>query len=238
MFKHFNKIYIIGGLGVIGKLLHQRISFLYEEANVVIFDKGDKIIIENGTPSLPNLVIISTPISEITKTMRKLVEINPRHTYVIEIGSVKSPIVKTCLDIMKSKKCHIMFNSVHPMAGVLSSWNIIDWGKTCLFIEVDNVPFYEPIKDFLLKMKFVIKNVKYEDHDKVLAKVSHLSHFMIMKYVDFCKKTLTPKELEMAGTSFEMFEKLADGARRLQDIYDYNKELPKVIEDFSKNLSE
>lgn len=232
----FKRIYIIGN-GVMGKLLHQRIERFYN-TQVVVFDKDDTIYIANGSPEEPNLVIVCTPISTITHILIQISSQNPAHTYICEIGSVKGKLVREYASIFDDRE-NIFFESVHPMVGPLATdWNVFNWNKNCIIIQEDltKSPKTLLISRFWREIGFNIRRMDPTRHDEVIGKLSHLSHYMILAYVDFVESTLREDELRLAGPSFDKFKELAKGAQRLEDIYVCNESLPELVESYSKHM--
>lgn len=234
----FAKIYIIGGAGVMGKLLHARISQFYQSGEVVVFDKGEFLRIYDGTKDQPNLVIVATPISEIGKTLEKIAKVNPQWTFVTEIGSVKGGVWADYFATMtQGVNRHLHFASTHPMVGPLAKdWDVLNWGKKCIIIdgEHDNTECHPWIVTFWRDLGFVIERLSSaRRHDEIVGKLSHLSHYMIKMYVKYINETMTQEEIKLGGTSFEAFKKMAEGAERLNDIYEANRELPALVESFA-----
>ncbi len=220
----FKNVYVIGAKGVMGQLLSRRIRTFMPKLNVIDFDKGDELLFGEG----PNLVVISTPISTIKGIIEDIAKLKPSQTFVVELGSVKGQFN----EYVTAAEGLAGFDSAHTMTGPLATdWDVFDWKKNCIFIN-NKAPNKEVI-DFWKDLGFVIKAIDYKSHDIVIGKLSHLSHFMIMTYVDFIKETLTADEIALAGTSFEKFSAMAVGARRLNDIYTANDFLPNITADFS-----
>jgi prephenate dehydrogenase len=225
-----------------GKLLHKRILDFYKPTpEVVVIDKDDRLAIDSGNINDFHLVIISTPIGQISSTFKKIVEINPEHTYVCEIGSAKEEVYEQCIQAMSSPSdnIHLFFESVHPMVGPLATdWNVFEWNKKCLIVrkDIERRPETQRIEQFWKDIGFSTHLMSLEQHDDVIGRLSHLSHFMIMEYVNFVKKTLPPELLKFGGPSFETFSKMAEGAARLEDIYKANAELKGIVAAFSKHL--
>lgn len=242
----FSRIFIIGAAGVMGKLLTKRLQDFYTDQHgnldLVLLDKGSTINIPDGDADHYNLVIVSTPISEIGKTLESIVAIDPKFTFITEIGSVKGGLWSD-YQVVMSQLTHpnSFFASTHPMVGPLAKdWDILDWKRKCVIIsgETDSTDCHKWFMDFWTDLGFVNEIMTSSiRHDEVIGILSHLSHFMIMMYVRHAKKVLTPEELGLAGTSFETFVKMADGAERLHDIYDANRSLPKLVEGFCKDMS-
>ncbi len=237
----FSRVYIIGGKGVMGKLLHERIAKFYP-TEVIIIDKDDDIVISDGDADHYNLVIVSTPISVIGPTLEKIADIDPKFTFVTEIGSVKGGLWADYQIVMsRLTHPHSFFASTHPMVGPLAKdWDVLDWKKKCVIIsgETESTDCHKWFMDFWQDLGFINEVLTNANrHDEVIGVLSHLSHFMIMMYVRHAKKVLTAEELALAGTSFETFVKMAEGAERLHDIYDANRSLPKLVEDFCKDMT-
>jgi prephenate dehydrogenase len=89
-------------------------------------------------------------------------------------------------------------------------------------------------RQFWEEMGFSLEDIDAGEHDEKIGKLSHVSHYMIMKYVEFVDATMTEDDKKLAGSSYEKFKKMAEGAKRLKDIYDSNQKLPEIIEEFSE----
>lgn len=242
----FSRIFLIGAQGVMGKLLTQRLKDFYCDdhgmLDLVMLDKGDPINIPDGDDKHYNLVIVATPISEIGRTLEKIVAIDPKFTFITEIGSVKGGLWADYQVVMSQMTdSHSFFASTHPMVGPLAKdWDILDWKKKCIIIsgETESTDCHKGFMDFWQDLGFVNEIMtSAKRHDEVIGILSHLSHFMIMMYVRHAKKVLTTEELALAGTSFDTFVKMAEGAERLHDIYDANRSLPQLVEGFCKDMS-
>jgi prephenate dehydrogenase len=234
----FGRIYIVG-MGVMGKLLHDRIFHFYT-GNIVTFDKDDTIRIEDGTAEAPNLVIISTPISTIGNLVQQIADLAMSNTYITEIGSVKDASIAMHGIVEQSGNPSLFFGSTHPMVGPLAKdWHVLDWHRKCLILGgqpgVPSCP--EPIAQFWRDLGFETHQIGFTAHDEFIGKLSHLSHFMIMMYVRYIHATMKPEEIALAGTSFETFSKMAEGAERLHDIYEANPYLNNITKEFSEFMT-
>ncbi len=236
----FGQIYIIGGSGVMGQLLNDRIALMFQNDRnhsfeCEIFDKGDKLSIRSGTNKLPNLVIIATPIKEILSVVKKLAKLKITNVYFTEIGSVKGNLVKAYQEEIGGTK----FLSVHPMIGPLAKdWKDIKWSKyNCLFIDAfEKIPEHRAIRGFWRDLGFICHDIDATYHDEIIGKLSHLSHFLVKTYVNYVHNTLSKEELSLAGPSFKFFEKLAKGSERLKDMFDTNSALPTLLKEFKGKL--
>ena len=229
-----------------GKLLTQRLKDFYMDdhgtLDLVLLDKGDPINIPDGDAEHCNLVIVSTPISEIGRTLEKIVAIDPKFTFVTEIGSVKGGLWADYQIVMSQMSHpHSFFASTHCMVGPLAKdWEVFDWKRKCIVISGDseNNDCHSWIIDFWKDLGFKIEIIKSSiRHDEVIGILSHLSHFMIMMYVRYAKNVLTPQDLALAGTSFETFVKMSEGDERLSYIYETNRALPKLVDEFCDYMS-
>ncbi len=163
-----------------------------------------------------------------------------KNTFVTEIGSVKGGL---CIKYNRIMNGRLPFLSTHPMTGPLDTlWGEKAWGRKCLIVDNDNneheLQDRLSIVTFWEDLGFVIRYIGATDHDRVIGTLSHLSHYMILAYVKMVGETLSPEEIDLAGTSFEKFKAMARGAERLKDIYVANEELPSLIEDYSITLFE
>ena len=235
----FKNIHIIG-YGVMGRLLRQRIDKFYG-GNIVVSDRGEGIIIPDGTEEGPSLVIIATPISAVTSICEQIATLNPRHTHVCDVASTKSNYMRW-RNIFKSAQKEnntLHWGSYHPMVGPLAKdWDVKYWGRKCLQARLAcSVSEHNILmNDFWRDLGFKVEQIDHERHDVLIGKLSHLSHYLILKYVEFIESNMSKKEIALAGTSFEKFKEMADGARRLGDIYESNKHLPELVKEFEDFL--
>lgn len=230
----FGRIYIVG-MGVMGKLLHDRIKLFYP-ADIVTFDKDDVIKIEDGIIETPNLVIVATPVSTLFDVVKNVAALKPKHTYITEIGSVKDSSIAMHAAVDRERNGSMFFGSTHPMVGPLAKdWDVLDWHRKCLILGGEPGVFSCPdeIAGFWKDLGFDTQYIGFSKHDEVVGKLSHLSHYMIMMYIRYVRETMKPEEIALAGTSFETFAKMAEGAERLQDIYKTSPYLEKMTREFS-----
>lgn len=233
---NFGHIFIIGN-GVMGKLLKKRIENFYftlPHQRVTVYDKGDELKLneDKQTATLPTLVIVATPISEIQPVLKKIAELNPENTYVNEIGSVKG-MLKKYVEIFRGRNPN--FCSIHPMVGPLADWESESWNAKCLFV-MDTAPLPQAVRGLWEGLGFEFKSIDYQDHDVVIGKLSHLIHFTIIKFVAYVESTTSAYERELAGSSWYKFKEMAEGAKRLSDIYETNTSLPGLVKEFSRFL--
>ncbi len=245
----FDNIMVIG-YGVMGQMLERKIRYIYQDSYISWADKTHTK--EHYTNHFKNnkgthLVIIAVPISEVQGIIETLVEVNPQNTYVTDIASVKDEYYDWADSFVRPSDCDMQYVSVHPMVGPLAKNWMDKWEKPykCIVIQeslrrkakVERGNNTEPILAFWESLGFELSAMRPDDHDRVIGILSHLSHWLVMEYVGFVEKKVSSEHLELAGPSFAHFKELAEGAKRLSDIYESNFSLNGIVEDFKNYLS-
>lgn len=168
-----------------------------------------------------DLLILATPLSTILPIARQIKADHP--LLVIDVGSVKGPIVKEFAKLTKGK---VEFLSTHPMAGTEKSGfaaadpDLFKGAKWILVPHKKNKAKIEPWIQLFGATPIIMSA---EEHDRKTALISHLPALISMALLDFVQE-MDPESLEIAGPGFRSMTRLALGNHQLMDeIYAFNK---------------
>lgn len=241
-----NKILIIG-LGLIGGSFAKALRHKNVAAEIWAFDTNIETInlakksgaingfavLDHGLKDF-DLIVIATPLAFYQDILEKISEINPQNSTIIDLGSLKEPVLKKLPQNLQEN-----FVACHPIAGS------------------DKSGFENSSLDLFIDKKFVIckgkntseKSIKIVEnlankiaakpdfidakvHDQIYALVSHLPQFL-----SFLTKEFSPKKQEndFIKTAF----RLDNSAPELwEDIFKMNeKNLEKFYFEFFDNLT-
>jgi len=174
------KLVIIGGTGEFGKLYASILKEKYE-VFIVGRDLERSRLTANslgvkygGMEELcdADIAIVSVPISNTKKTIEDAAKRMKKESLLMDFSSVKKGIVET---IAKQKNDEIV--SCHPMHGprVISLE-----GQVMLFIPFKVGAKYREFRKFFEEKKMKVYETTIEEHDKTLAVVQALTHYMYL----------------------------------------------------------
>lgn len=194
------------------------------------------------------IIILCTP-PEIIK--KQLVEIKPyleEDMLVMDVGSVKSSIVKQAEKI-KIYKTGAAFIGCHPMAG--SEKSGMENSKENLFVDAPCIltPLRSDEKEDINKGREFWKELgsnvilmDYHEHDLLVGFVSHITHLISSILVNSYSKRFKDTDLikEIAGTSFIDMTRIAGSSPELwSQIYrDNRKNVLLGLNSFEDSLKE
>lgn len=184
------------------------------------------------------LLIVATPISKMRPLFNQLAKILPASSVVTDAGSVKR---KICSWGNIFFRYNIQFVGSHPIAG--SEKRGVEFARHDLFknaycfitptnkVRDESIGLVSELWK-LLGMKIVISSP--EQHDKLLAHISHLPHIIASSLINTAAKL----ELEYAGTGFMDTTRIASGDTSLwTDIILTNPDnIERAIDRFIKEL--
>ena len=154
--------------------------------------------IDQGTQDLKqavahaDLVILSTPVNIIQGMLSNMGPFLKRHCIVTDVGSTKSSIVSTA---EKHLPDFVYYVGSHPLAGsekrgVESARPDLFEQSICLVTptEETNRQALERLKNFWQSLGAQVKTLSPQEHDGILATISHLPHVVAYTLMDSIPK--------------------------------------------------
>ncbi|MBU0533544.1 MAG: prephenate dehydrogenase/arogenate dehydrogenase family protein, partial [Candidatus Omnitrophica bacterium] len=197
----FNKIAIIG-VGLIGgsiglaakkkKLTSKVIGIGRSELSLkkALKKKAvDEISLDKSKVKDADLVIIATPVGKIVSLVKELIPYLKKGTIITDVGSTKREIMD---DIHKFLPQGISFMGGHPLAG--SEKNGVEFADSnlfeksiCFLIPYNNqnaTKSFKKLKSFWKKLGANTIIISAEEHDFLMAGISHLPHIIAVALVN------------------------------------------------------
>lgn len=190
--------------------------------------------------SAANLVILASPATTIISSAESLQPFLNPNTIVMDVGSVKSNIVK------QANKLGLNFVGTHPMTG--SEKGEVQNASAALLenalwvITPNNATtstVLEPTRNFIERLGAQLIEIDPETHDKLVAAISHLPYISSLALT----KTIATDEhshkmMLLAAGGFRDITRVASGSPRMsRDMVVENKvQLKKALSTFKKHL--
>jgi prephenate dehydrogenase len=187
-----------------------------------------------------DLVVLATPVSIIVGMLGMMGRQLRRHCVVTDVGSAKVAIIKAARESLAFPH---LFVSSHPMAGsektgVQYASADLFQGTTCIMTPTNetNRTAVERIKRFWTVMGANIKTMSPEEHDKVMACISHLPHVLAYGLME----TVPQEFLEFAAQGLKDTTRIASSSPQMwHDICLGNaKNIVPIIDEYVKNLAQ
>ena len=135
-----------------------------------------------------DLVILATPVKTIIHHLSVIGKFLKRGCIVTDVGSTKASIVETA---QKHLPPFVFFVGSHPLAG--SEKSGAQYGRKDLFqnsicivtpMEKTQKQAIDKVNELWTKLGTLVKFLSPEDHDKILAHLSHLPHLLAYGLMD------------------------------------------------------
>lgn len=146
-----------------------------------------------------DLVVLAAPISEIAKLLGKL---PPTNALITDVASAKSAIVR------EAERQGLRFVGGHPMsgsqlAGVSNARADLFKGSRYFLTPTPKTDpeDYREVSSFVLSLGATPTAVEAEQHDLLMATLSHLPHLMAVALLKVASD-ISPEALSFAGPSF------------------------------------
>jgi len=151
-----------------------------------------------------DLVVLCTPIGTMGELAAAFASALPHDAVVTDAGSVKLPVVDRLTPILGPR-----FIGAHPMAG--SERSGISAARSTLF---DSAPCIvtpgeegasealSRVEEFWTSLGTRITRMTPWEHDRLVARISHLPHALAFALVNLVVDTLPPEAQNLAGGSF------------------------------------
>ena len=189
-----------------------------------------------------NFVILCTPVDTIIPILKKITpHLNP-NTIVTDVGSVKESICTQANTVTKDASFH--FIGSHPMAGSEKSGMehaSVDLLKqaTCIITpnECTDALALEKVTQFWSQLEMNPTRMSPEDHDSLIAKISHLPH-IVASALAASLSNISENQFSFAGGGLNDTTRVAGGNPGLwQSIITQNsKQILKSIDQFEQSL--
>ncbi|GBD34490.1 Prephenate dehydrogenase [bacterium HR35] len=251
----FKNIGIIG-LGIIGGSMAKALKLKDKNLNVFSIKRDDKDIKEALKEKIidkvydlkelifkSDLIVLATPIEHIIPWAYEIKKnlIFDKKLIVIDVGSVKE---KIALEFERLTDDKLEFLATHPMAGSDKSGFL--FSKATLFINYPWIitPHSKNKKLTINKIKNLVKFLGAKpkllspaEHDKIVAKVSHLVFLISALLFAYAYET-NKKSLNYSGTGFKTTTRLTSGNPFMhwQIYFNNKKNIDKELKNFIKFL--
>lgn len=256
---HFNKVAIIGvgliggsiGMSVLGRGLAQEVIGIDTSMDIINLAL-ETMAITKGTVEIPDgvkdadLIVIATPVGLSGEIIKKVLPHIKTGAIITDVGSTKNEIVSIAKKIMPPDK---YFVGGHPMAG--SEQAGIIGADRYLFENAIYIltPTVDTNQNALAKVKGLYTDMGArtieldpEDHDLMVAAVSHLPHLVAAALVNTVGNIQQEKEQTMllAAGGFRDTTRIASSHPIMwRDICITNKEaIHKTLQEFRLVLDE
>ena len=185
-----------------------------------------------------DLVIIATPVNKVTAKIKEVAACLEKGAIIIDVNSTKEEVVRYADSIMPEG---LYFVGTHPIAGleksgVLSASPGLFKDTICILTptKCTKREALNKIKRFWRRLGAEIRIFSPQDHDKAVAKISHLPHLLSFCLCD----SLSSKDIKVAGTGFKDTTRIAKSDPRMwSDIFMQNSpNLLRSIENFERSL--
>ncbi len=207
------KVAIIG-TGAMGRWL---VDFAKQNlGEVVLADaiaaKAERVATEFGVNfrSVPEaaaeaeLVLVAVPISKTPDVIKSIAGQVQRGTLLADVSSVKSDVVEA----MQTIEAKVELVSLHPLFGPGAT---SVKGKDFVAIPVKPGKRYAALKHRLLELGARVTEMGAEDHDRLMAIIQCMTHFVLLTYLNALKSMKELKRAEKFRTP--MFATLLDLAK-------------------------
>lgn len=207
------KVAIIG-TGAMGRWL---VDFAKQNlGEVVLADaiaaKAERVATEFGVNfrSVPEaaaeaeLVLVAVPISKTPDVIKSIAGQVQRGTLLADVSSVKSDVIEA----MQTIEAKVELVSLHPLFGPGAT---SVKGKDFVAIPVKPGKRYAALKHRLLELGARVTEMGAEDHDRLMAIIQCMTHFVLLAYLNALKSMKELKRAEKFRTP--MFATLLDLAK-------------------------
>lgn len=150
-----------------------------------------------------DLVVLCTPVGTMQQLAGAFAAALPAGAVVTDAGSVKLPVVGRLTPILGSR-----FVGAHPMAGSERSGisaaraNLFDAAPCIVTPQEDHSDALKRVEEFWSSLGCRITRMTPWEHDRLVARISHLPHALAFALVNLVLDTLPPGAQDLAGGSF------------------------------------
>ncbi len=143
-------------------------------------------------------VIVATPIQKSAEILQQLIVLKPTGI-ILDISSIKSPL-RLPLRQLADSGCKVV--SIHPMFG--PDIQLMS-GKHVIFIDMGNEEAVNQVKQLFQPTMAERIDMKFEDHDRLIAYVLGLSHVVNIAFMTVLSESGEAAELlsQLSSTTFD-----------------------------------
>ncbi len=145
-----------------------------------------------------DFIIIATPIQKSAEILQQLCDLNPSGI-VLDISSIKSPL-RLPLRQLADTGCRVV--SIHPMFG--PDIQLMS-GKHVIFLDMGNEEAVNQVKQLFQPTMAERIDMKFEDHDRLIAYVLGLSHVVNIAFMTVLSESGEAADLlsQLSSTTFD-----------------------------------
>lgn len=184
-----------------------------------------------------DLVILAAPVEANIILLDEINELAPKNTLISDVSSTKVAIAKRAAEL------ELDFVGMHPIAGreqqgYHASNDELLTGKTvvlCAEKEIFSRPDAGNLLELLQSIRCKIALMTAEEHDRVVAIVSHLPQLLSTALINYCEN-----EIDKSGPGFSTLTRLAGSSWDIwQDIVATNREnIASELNGFSREIEQ
>ncbi|MEM1671226.1 MAG: prephenate dehydratase [Archaeoglobaceae archaeon] len=162
---------LIYGVGDLGTLLK---DFFYSKGYYVKGYDVDQMKRETNSISEFDVIFVCTPMGEIRNALAHIRSEAKKNALLVDVASVKS------VSISEFEKSGFDFLSIHPMFGKDSDMALAN----IIVIHESGREEEKIILNEFIKSGALITKMNAEEHDKAMAKIQGLTHFLLLAFAD------------------------------------------------------
>lgn len=169
-----------------------------------------------------DLIILAAPVEANIQLLEEIRNLVPAHTLVSDVSSTKADIAR------RASELELDFIGMHPIAGreqqgYLASHDELLAGKTvvvCAGEETFSRPDTVNLLELLRSIRCRITVMTPEEHDRIVATVSHLPQLLSTALINYCED-----DIDKSGPGFSTLTRLAGSSWAIwKDIVATNRE--------------
>ena len=182
-----------------------------------------------------DLIILAAPVEANIQLLEEIRNLVPAHTLVSDVSSTKADIARRACEL------ELDFIGMHPIAGreqqgYHASHDELLAGKTvvvCAGEETLSRPDAANLLELLRSIRCRITVMTPEEHDRIVATVSHLPQLLSTALINYCEN-----DIDKSGPGFSTLTRLAGSSWTIwKDILATNREnIASELNGFSREL--
>lgn len=211
---------LIYGVGDIGALLK---DFFYSRGYYVKGYDVKEEKKETNSISEFDVIFVCTPLGEIKNALAHIRGEAKRNALLVDVASVKS------LSIPEFEKSGFDFLSIHPMFGRDTEFAL----SNIIIVQESGREEERSIINEFIKSGAIITKMSAEEHDKSMAKIQGLTHFLLLAFADLSEN------ISFGTHVYNVLRKLSGRylSQNWEMSYFIHKNAEKDREEFLKRLS-